>query len=465
MAFDFDEWFKQIFRRNESPEIVPTSCLRPQQSMDLRDTPEAQLIELSRDYNGRVREAAVRELARFKTDAVFQTLIERLNDWVPQVRSAAQTSLESFFQPVCAGMILRGLGGILALQRRCRVDHSPYLQRFAELLRTPAARDLILVNVPACSGSEARYLLDLLTGDGSEMGEESLQVFARHRDCAVRLMVVRLCKAQPERHRAFLELFRQDSHPRVRGEVLCLQWLLCDEEARAVLLRSALQDRAGSVREVAIWFARKSGFDLRAFAEHALAENPTGNGAKVSRLGLLTVLKTEGAVDLARSEFESDCAAVRGAALACLVTLNRDASDTYVARALTDPSNKVARLARAMISRGQVALTHAQFIEAIRTLLSSGDDDRVFPICSLMSIWGRLEGLLTFLQTTQNAASVQHCIAELIIWERRQGCSAVRLDATERIRLHRLLEDRRVRDALSKVRSLVFALQTNGLWN
>ena len=465
MVFDFNEWFKQNFRRHESSEILPTSCHRPRQSVDLRDKSEAQLIELSRDYNGRVREVAVRELVRFRTDAVLLTLIERLNDWVPEVRSAAQTSLESFLHPECVGMILRGLKGILALQRCSRVDHSPYLRRFTELLRTPAARDLVLLHVPSCSGREARYLLDLLSEDGSEIDEESLQVFAKHRDCAVRLMVVRLCRAQPESHRAFLERFWQDSHPRVRGEALYLQWVLCDEVARAALLRSALLDRAGSVREVAIWLASKIVFDLRAFAEHTLNENPTRNCSKVSRLRLLTVLKTKGAVDLARSEFESDCAAVRGAALTCLVTLDRDASDIYVARALIDPSNKVARLARAMISRGRVALTHAQFIEAIRNSPSFGDSDRVFLICSLMSIWGQLEGLLTFLQTTENAETVQHCIAELILWERRQVRSAVRFDATERSRLKLLLEDRRVHDLLSKEHSLIFALQTNGLWN
>lgn len=458
MAFDFDEWFKRIFRNDESSVVKQTT-----EPLEMSASPEAQLIGFSRDYNGRVREAAVRQLVRFKTDGAFQAIVERLNDWVPQVRSAAQSSLESFISPDCVALILNGLREVMALRGRGRADHFPYLLRFAEILRTRAARVQVLRHVPVCSGKEARYLLDLLTASG-EMDEECLQTFARHPDCVVRLKVVMLCRDHPEHYRAILEQLRHDGHPRVRREVWSIQWSLCGEVARESLLRAALLDRAGSVREIALWCARKSNFDLRAFAEQALAESSLENSARVSRLWLLTNLKVQTGFDLACSELESDCASVRSAALTCMVVLSRDASDVYVARALIDPSSKVARLARLLISRGQVALTHAQFIEAIRTLSSSGAEERAIWTCLLMSIWGRLEGLLIALQEGRSAETVQRVKTELLRWERRQGCSAIRLDTTERTRLLALLEDRRLHDVLNNERSLVFALQTNGLW-
>ena len=463
MVFDFDEWIKRVFWRRMPAANRLVSLNEPMEPLEMSDSSEGQLIEFSRDHNGRVREAAVREMVRFKTVDAFQAVVERLNDWVPQVRNAAQKSMESFISPDCVALILNGLRGIMALRGRGRADHFPYLLRFAEILRTPAARVQVLRHVPACSGKEARYLLDLLTANG-EMDEECLQIFARHPDCVVRLKVVMLCRDQPERYRAILEQLRQDGHPRVRREVWSIQWSLCDEVAREALLRGALLDRAGSVREIALWCARKSNFDLRAFAEQELTENPLENSARVSRLWLLTNLKMQSGFDLACSELESDCASVRSAALTCMVALSRDASDVHVARALIDPSNKVARLARLVISRGQVALTHAQFIEAIRTLSSSGAEERAIWTCLLMSIWGRLEGLLIALQVGRSAETVQRVKAELLRWERRQGCSAIRLDAAERTRLLALLEDRRLHDALNNERSLVFALQTNGLW-
>lgn len=463
MIFDFDEWIKRVFRRGAPPANDPASHNHSIAPLEMSDASEAQLINFARDYNGRLREAAVRELVRFTTDGAFQAIVERLNDWVPQVRNAAQKSLESFISPDCVALILRSLRGIMALYGRGRTNHSPYLLRFAEILRTPAARVQVLRHVLACSGKEARYLLDLLTADG-EMGEECLQIFVRHLDCVVRLKVVRLCSAQPDHHRAILEQLRQDGHPRVRREVLSIQWSLCDEVARESLLRWALLDRAGSVRGIAVWYARKSNFDLHTFAEQTLTENPLENSARVSRLWLLTNLKMQAGFDLACSELESDCASVRSAALTCLVALNRDAADIYVARALIDPSNKVARLARLVIFRGQVALTHAQFIEAIRTLSSSGAEGRAISTCLLMSIWGRLEGLLISLQESRSAETVQLVKTELLRWERKQGCSAIRLDAVERTRLQVLLDDRRLHDVLSNERSLVFALQTNGLW-
>lgn len=464
MAFDIDEWFKRIFRRDAIFPIDPASPSQAKDNADTSGQSEERFVELSRDYNGRVREAAVRELAQFRTDAAFRAIVERLNDWVSQVRKAAQASLEPFLTPASAELLLRNLHSIMALHVRGRANHSFVLQRAAEILCSAEARSVLVAMLPFCDGKVARYLLGVLSADSEVPGEECIRAFARHVDCVVRLKVVVLCRAQSERYRAILEELRHDGHPRVRREVLCCLWQLADEAERVALLNSALLDSAGSVREMAVWYGRKSDFDLEAFAAQALAQAAPEARAKVSLLGLMTTLKMGAGADLARASLQSDSAAVRGAALSLLVVTERDAADEFVANALADSSNKVARQARLIISRGQVTLTHAQFMNAIRTLLQSDCMARALTVCALMAIWAKLEALLVCVGECKGEQAQRMVRQELRSWERQQGRSAIRVGSDERSRLLCLLSDEGIRHLLRTEQQLVFALQTNGLW-
>lgn len=464
MAFDIDEWFKRLFKKGSPFPIEPASPGQAMVAVEMSGLPEEKLVELSRDYNGRVREAAVRELAQFRTDAAFRAIAERLNDWVSQVRKAAQASLEPFLRPESAELLLRNLHSIMALHVRGRADHTFVLQRAADILCSAEVRSVLVTMLPLCDGKAARYLLDVLSAGGEVPDEECIRAFARHVDCVVRLKVVVLCRAQSERYRAILEELRNDGHPRVRREVLCCLWQLADEAERVALLNAALLDNAGSVREMAVWYGRKSGFDLETFAAQALTQAAPEARAIVSLLGLMTMLKIRETSGYARAALNSGRAAVRAAALAYLVSTERDAADEFVANGLADSSNKVARQARLIISRGQIALTHSQYLRAVKELLSAGCMERALIVCALMAIWGRLEGLFICLGESRSDEDRQLVGKELLNWERQQGCSAIRLDANERGRLTLLLNDRRIRDVVSSERPLVFALQTNGLW-
>lgn len=464
MAFDIDEWFKRLFKKDPPFPIEPASPSQAMAAEDMSGLSEEKLVELSRDYNGRVREAAVRDLAQFRTDAAFRAIVERLNDWVSQVRKAAQASLEPFLRPESAELLLRNLHSIMALRVRGRADHSFVLQRAAGILCSAEVRSVLVTMLPLCDGKAARYLLEVLSADGEVPDEECIRAFARHADCVVRLKIVALCRAQPERYQVILEELGRDSHPRVRREAFCCLWQLSNGIKRDAMLKSALLDIAGSVRETAIWYARKSGFDLESFATQALTLGEAGNRATIALLGLLTGLKIKMGSDLAHVAMKSDCAAVRAAALSFLVAMERDAADELVASALADTSNKVARFARQSILRGQIALTHDQYLRAVKKLLSSGCMERALIVCALMAIWGRLEGLFICLGESRSDEDRQLVRQALLNWERQQGCSAIRIDANERGRLTLLLNDRRIRDIVSSERPLVFALQTNGLW-
>lgn len=464
MAFDLDAWFKRVFSK-EALRIDSAPASLPDEVQELGTSTEEKLVELSRDWNGRVREAAVRELARFRTSAALHSIVERLNDWVPQVRRIARDSLEPFLCVEFAGLILCKLDGIIALNFRGRADHSEVLQRVAGVLRSQEARPVLISHLPLCNGRSARYLLDILSAGDDDLGEECLRAFARHPDCLVRLRIVGLCRLRPGRHGAMLAELRHDGHPRVRREALSCMWSHSDQAARAELLEAALLDRAGSVREIAIWYARKSGFDLEGFAVKVMTNAKPEVHAKLALLGLLTALKMSAGLGFAHAELRSESAALRAAALSFLVSVQRELADEHVAAALADSSNKVARLARVMILRGQVALTHAQYMSATKVLLLSAHTGRALSVCALMAMWARLEALLMCLVESREEEDRTMIKNELLRWEYLQGRSSIRIDAAERDRLKVLLGDRGIREMVRAERRLVFALQTNGLWS
>ncbi|AZC49921.1 hypothetical protein [Pseudomonas chlororaphis] len=68
---------------------------RVREVMDTLDRHSAWL-ELSRFGNGFVRQAAVRGLAAQPSAEALAALLERLNDWVPQVRQEAAAAVEAY---------------------------------------------------------------------------------------------------------------------------------------------------------------------------------------------------------------------------------------------------------------------------------------------------------------------------------------------------------------------------------
>ena len=97
------------YRRNEALELLANA------------NGSGTWIELSTHYNGFVREVAVRALSRDCSPQALVALIERLNDWVPQIRDLALSGLNNYLNPAQAPALLYALESIMALAARQRV--------------------------------------------------------------------------------------------------------------------------------------------------------------------------------------------------------------------------------------------------------------------------------------------------------------------------------------------------------
>ena len=103
----------------------------PPAEVGQRSTVEALLADLSHS-DGYVREAALKRAAELRASALLPAVVERLNDWVPQVRRRAQNLVLDWLRTLDADAAVRLLGAVEPLRRARRTDHSAWLRAFEQ---------------------------------------------------------------------------------------------------------------------------------------------------------------------------------------------------------------------------------------------------------------------------------------------------------------------------------------------
>lgn len=401
---------------------------------------EKAVVDLSRSWDGHVREAAVRKLADAASVESFRAVIERLNDWVPQVRQAAAQACQSRLDPERLDVVLACLDSILALAGQSRADHSLFLSGVGRLLETPQAHFEVAQFFVGSRGPVARYLLErLLARDASPA--DTLLLAAKHADFTVRSAAIAACENPDVAIAAeIMHSLLSDPHPIIRRNALRVSLTRpMDGEAKARLIRSALMDRSHAVREFALWHAKKSGFDLDAFLARQ-ANGTHDRRALVGLIDLIAMLSKIAYLPLIQQAARDENPRLRQAALVAWVGLSRQTADIAVARSLTDPSDKLARLAATLVRRGKVALSGEQLSGAAGTALDQGNLSRLLVVSQLMLIWDRLECLLGVMVNLDSSEDKMKMKLALREWERDKGKSFSGVSAGQAARLRALVE-------------------------
>lgn len=293
-------------------------------------------VDLSRHYNGFVREVAVRELSRTPSPDALVALIDRLNDWVPQVRDLVAAGLEQYLSPSQAPALLSALEPLIALAARQRVDHGPTLMAARAVLQSPAIRDEVYRDFLTRQGKAARYLFELLLENDAEP-PALLRSALAHRELTVRLMAVSACKHLPANQARPL-LAEAVSRPGASVRVCVLRALLPLLDDPRATLREALLDASPGIRGLARWAAPCNGLDVTVIlAERLRRDMPDTKRRWLGILGLAGELNVELDTQWLEGARRSSYPAVREAAVMQL----RDDQLPHLLEMLGDPSDKV----------------------------------------------------------------------------------------------------------------------------
>lgn len=334
-------WSEQ--RRNEALELL--------KSAKSRET----WVELSTHSNGFIREVAVRELCRQPSPEALVALIDRLNDWVPQVRDLALAGLNHYLSTSQAQALLFALEPIMALAARRRADHGVTLISVRDVLQSPDIQDKVHANFLTRQGKAARYLFGLLL-EKNIAPEELLRSALAHRELTVRLAAVSACQELPVAQASPL-LLEALARPGAKVRVCVMRALLPLLDDPGPLLRKTLLDASPSIRSLARWAAPRNNVDpVAVLFEQMNQKMPARKRDCLGILGLAADLNAELDERWLTEALHSSYSTVRHAA----VRLLGDDQLPELFGVLDDPSDKVFRAAVVALGKHPWASVNAR---------------------------------------------------------------------------------------------------------
>ena len=304
----------------------------------------------SSHMNGRVREAAIRELGKIESGTELPFLLVRANDWVPEIRTAAQNLLMSRVRSNYIHHFMVWLPLVLRLKEVRRGDHSAVIEGIRSIFASTEAHEIVRQGFKSRDRLTHRFCFEIALN----MQVNALSTLQRafvEGDSEVRKIAVRkLGSMLPGREtKELLTRARDDASTEVRREALRIIGEQYAEEA-AGQFRSALLDKNVAVREEAHYYFRQKGtLDLRAYYLEAIkslrGRQLCAAVGGVGEVGLAKDAKALG--DFARDESSK----LRVAALHAVARLDPDGYVDEIVEALQDRSRRVSREAVLTLSK------------------------------------------------------------------------------------------------------------------
>jgi len=372
----------------------------------------------ARSHSGYVREAAVQALALSGHGDALPVLLERANDWVPEVRRAAYAAVEGFLDEEHIGAWGRALGQVAVLRRMARADHTRLLQRIEDFLSTrahlsalkiaqpdmprSAARLLLSLELRAAGDEETRYAVlrsavlssDIVVASDAISANESLELPARRLGLASVACMSRYAAV------------------RVRGLRTALQ---VQEPSVQSLVRALVRDPSANVRAIAFSALGEGHDEVMAEARRVLGSDK-GARERAVALDMLCALGAGDAMALCETAGTDPAVAVRCVGYARRFAAARgNERDDLILPVLRDRSPRVRRLAVAQVKKGAAAPAPATLLEVHRA-----DAEAVGSLVSIaahLSPWSRLDFLLNLVKrASADAAPAEHLHRDLDRW-------------------------------------------------
>ena len=274
----------------------------------------------TRSRDGHVREAAVRALGASVHGPALPLLLERANDWVPEVRQAAREIAAFLLSP----------------------DHVVALKAAGTGMTREATRFLFALELGHATDEEARFRLlrnaatsaDVVIAATAIAGSESLQM--------------------PSHRIALAGAACRSPFASIRADGLRAA-LRTGDASTASLVRALCADNSASVRAVALAALGDDRGRVLEEARRALHDGRSATQRAVA-LDVVCALDSDAVVALCEDALTDPAAAIRCIAFARLFARARDDDrDALVVAALADASSRLRDLSVAQVRKGAFA--------------------------------------------------------------------------------------------------------------
>jgi HEAT repeat protein len=329
-------------KQNILSKLGPASSFQP----GLED-----LLAMSTHANGFKRENAVRRLGMLGNPVAIPYLVERANDWVPQVRAAARVALNKLLRPDNAEAFVACLPVIMRLKSRARDDHTELLLSVQEFLLHEENVERLVAGVQSKDVHVARIAIRLLVQRQRMPAAQLVAVGLAHKDVVVRSTVIDLLRTlEATDFTLAVATAMQDPYMPVRREAF-QQLLARDVEAGLRAARDLLFDASAAVREIAVHQLLATGAPVEQMYESAFADRSDRVAVVTCVLWSWAFLHNQACSERVLRLLNARFPAVRRAAVQTIAKLLRDDAKPYLEAALGDASPAVAKEAARLLCR------------------------------------------------------------------------------------------------------------------
>ena len=295
--------------------------------------------------SGYLREYAVKRLARIHDGSEVRYLLLRLNDWVPQVREAAQSAIEERLRDDQALHFAKHVSLIVRLEGTQRVQRHELLGPVKRLLVMSSGTAALLVALQDGSLRTRRSIVPFLVERSPDVLRSLMASRAMKEDPWIRTFIIPFINKTLPENDAQMALLRlvNDPSPAVRRKSLEALVQRFPEEA-AKPLEDALLDPSIRVRDFCRFLLKDKGIDFAARYRGAIhsANAPRDLAAAIAGLGEVGSAADGASVS---PHLTHPLPSVRKAVVKSLMRLAPDLFSEQVVSLLQDPSPSVSSVA------------------------------------------------------------------------------------------------------------------------
>jgi HEAT repeat protein len=248
------------------------------------------LIALAGSHrSGFVRQASVRALGQLRDGRAVPYIVLRLNDWVPEVRQAAQAALTGYLSPSFGSALVDALPLIFGLEHQRRADHAGLVAWVLQFLRSPACKEALAIGCGSHDRDLRRLCLRMAAGAGVEDREKVLGAALSDPDPTIRAWAVDSLGADfaNEWARNLAGRALADRSVQVRRVALRLMaQVLTPSDARKAVEEALLDENSSARWQARIIRLAQGPIDLAEFYRRALSNASTPAQLRGALLGL-----------------------------------------------------------------------------------------------------------------------------------------------------------------------------------
>jgi hypothetical protein len=313
---------------------------------DLKTASISQLVDWSRHDDGFIRERVLVRAVELRSPELLDAIVERLNDWVPQVRQTARTALLTLVPLLPPSAILKTLPAIDRLRIARRENHVAWIGKYHATVIDALGGDALIAEAVVGTGEIARACFDIVKANSLlEADQFAQRVLDNGADFGTSLAAWRLGSTLEESKREKLaEIGLTSSFGAVR--TVALRELITSAGKQVTALaEQSLLDPQSSVREVAMWYLKQNGYPVAQFYVDSLTRRVLSMRTVRICLASLAACGTHDHAAIVKRFADSSHARTQAAAVVSWTRLAPESRDEILRFALRSEFPRVRKLA------------------------------------------------------------------------------------------------------------------------